>query len=306
MKFLLSIPSARQHFNTYPPTFIIGAARSGTTLTLKLFENQPLITTLFEPCIFWDKAFSPSEDDTYQDNLNWLGLQALRYLYYREITPEKPYLVVKDPRDSIRIDSLNRLFPKAKFIHIIRDGRDVVASMMKTFENTIYYLPGEKWPHVRIPNYKNLLDNPSHIKAAIQWSYCIETSLKQLQKIEKERQLSFYYEDLLDHPKTIIEKIVRFAYPQLTMNHQFLDNIVSSISNQVKINSKRDEFFEFQKNISWTEKMKQFSSFVKDDAGSGTTSDTIRAGRWRSELDNSIVAEIEPIIGSTLKKLGYE
>ncbi|MGK7938699.1 MAG: hypothetical protein AB4062_00775, partial [Crocosphaera sp.] len=71
IKFILSIPSAKQHFKTYPPTFIIGAPRSGTTLTLKLFQNQPSITSLFEPEAFWTKAFGDGVDDTYKNRLSW-------------------------------------------------------------------------------------------------------------------------------------------------------------------------------------------------------------------------------------------
>ncbi|MGK7946829.1 MAG: sulfotransferase [Microcystaceae cyanobacterium] len=305
LKFIYSIPIAKQHFETYPPTFIIGAPRSGTTLTLKLFQNQPLITSLFEPQAFWSKAFRDSPDDTYQNQLNWLGFQALRYLYYREITSSHPYLVVKDPKDSIRIESLNHLFPQAKFIHIIRDGRDVVASMMKTFDNELYYLtPEEAWAHVRIPNYQTLLNNPSHINGAIQWQYCVETSLKALANIPKERQFTFSYEDLIQSPQEIATQLFNFACPQVTINQESLNTVISSISNQVSKNLSVN--FSNDPQIPWSQRLQQFSSLVQDDAGSGTTSDNIRVGRWQQEINSSILSEIEPIIGSTLKKLGYQ
>lgn len=306
LDLLLSISKASQHFKTYPPVFIIGAARSGTSLTLKLFKNQPSLTPLFEPCEFWDKAFSRGEDDTYQERLNGLGFQALRYLYYREISPENPYLVVKDPRDSIRIDSLNHLFPNAKFIHLIRDGRDVISSIIKTSENELYHIQEAAWPHVRIPNYKNLLTYPSHIQAAMQWKYCVETSLKQLSQIPQDRQLTFYYEELINHPQKTAEKLLYFVNNQLEINQESLQNTLKSISNQVIKNEENPTINPQLLNQSWKAKMNQFSSLVANDAGSGTTSDTIRMGRWQLDLDQSILSDIEPIIGDTLTKLGYQ
>ena len=305
IKFILSIPSAKEHFKTYAPIFIIGAPRSGTTVTLKLFKNQPSITSLFEPGAFWTKAFGDGVDDSYKNSLNWLGFQALRYLYYREIIDQNPYLVVKDPRDSIRIETLNYLFPNAKFIQVIRDGRDVVASMMKTFEHDVYYLPNESWPHVRIPNYKNLLDNPSYINAAIQWKYCVESSLSGLEKIPQERQLTFKYEDLISNPLTNARKVLQFAYPQLQIDNNALNTVISSISNQVTKNNKDLAFIPNKAGLSWQDRMNQLSSLIENDAGSGTTSESVRVGKWQQELDETILSEIEPLIGSLLIKLGY-
>jgi len=44
----------------------------------------------------------------------------------------KPLWADKTPEYVIRIADLHRVFPKAKFIHVIRDGRDVCLSLLKT------------------------------------------------------------------------------------------------------------------------------------------------------------------------------
>jgi len=101
----------------------------------------------------------------------------MRFLHYRHLDVKRPYMVVKDPRDSVRIATLARVFPTARFIQIVRDGRDVLSSIMKTSQNKSY-LTVDGWPHVRIPNYKTMLSDPPHLNAARQWAYCVETSRK--------------------------------------------------------------------------------------------------------------------------------
>jgi hypothetical protein len=300
LSILLSIPNCIRHFQAYPPIFIIGSPRSGTTLTLKLFENQPQITTSLEPFKLWKKAFRSSVDDTYQSSINVLGLQVLRYFYYQQIIPTQPYLVVKDPRDSIRVNTIKRLFPNAKFIHVLRDGRDVIASIMKTSQNDLYLTEDDQWPHVRIPGYRKLFENPCHINAAIQWKYCVETSLNHLAEVEPSNVLTFYYEELVANPEVTANKILSFCCPEI--NQQELEKVISTISDQVV---KTENLSVIKSNQSWKERMEQYSSLVADDAGSGTTAEQSRVSRWKNELDAQTLSECYPIIEDTLKKLNF-
>jgi hypothetical protein len=231
LEILRATPHCLKHFQTYPPVFIIGAPRSGTTLTLKLFSEQPQITPVMEPFKLWKKAFRTSQDDSYKSRANFLGFQALRYFYYDLIETDKPYLVVKDPRDSIRIQQLKYLFPLAKFIHVIRDGRDVIASILKTSQNEIYLTEEDGWPHVRIPNYQAMFTNPVHINAAIQWQYCVSTSLRDLASISPDNLFTFLYEDLVANPATVAPQILKFACPEVDSNA--LEKIITTVANEV-------------------------------------------------------------------------
>jgi hypothetical protein len=310
-----SIPKAYLHFQKYPPVFIIGAPRSGTTLTLKLFQNQPGISTAFEPFIFWKKAFRQSEDDRYISPTNrWLLPQFsytyLKDLYYHQTRSDKPYLVSKDPRDSIRIETLDRVFPNAKYIHVIRDGRDVIASTMKTFQNEIYrndwYFSSDEWVHVRIPGYREILDRPPHIRAAIQWKACVETSLEHLSRVPDDRQFLFYYEQLLASPEEVSTKIFKFAYPELEPAREELQKIIYSISDQVIKTTDTTRFEAFDRRLSWSEKLEQLSLSVQGDAGSGTTAESSRIARWKKDLDPRTLSECDAIVGDLLQKLGYD
>jgi Sulfotransferase family len=309
-----SIAKVQRHFQDYPPVFIIGSPRSGTTLTLKLFQNQPKITALFEPWQFWRKAFLDSKDDSYSIPSHPLLLPQfsyiyLKYLYFNEISANKPYLVSKDPRDSIRVETINKIFPNAKFIYLVRDGRDVISSTMKTFQNNLYrngwYFDSDDWLHVRIPDYQNILSQPPHIRAAIQWHCCVETSLQHLEKIPEGRKLLFHYEDLISSPEEVTTKIFNFAFPELEINQQHLDKIINSISNQVVKNEQDEQDKSSKGQSQWSDKLKQFSSLVKDDAGSGTTAESQRVGRWKNEVNEEIIAEYYPLIEDLQKRLGY-
>ncbi|MEG3439827.1 sulfotransferase [Pannus brasiliensis CCIBt3594] len=306
LSLLQSLPRSFRHFHQYPPIFIIGAPRSGTSITLKLFQDQPLTTVLFEPFQLWQKVFRSSDDDSYRSSYHRPGSWILKSLYYQQILVDKPYLVVKDPRDSLRVNRLNRLFPDARFIHVIRDGRDVIASMMKTFQNEVYLTLEDRWPHVRIPGYRRMLSNPPHINAAHQWKICVETSLQDFSSIPPERQFHFQYEDLVRKPEEVAPRILQFAYPRLEFDRQRLQTIVDSISDRVIQNVPESTDNSIPNQSSWKDKMKRFSSLVKDDAGSGTTASERRVNRWQTDLDDKMISECREIVGDTLQKLGYE
>src|SRR5204862_4656085 len=55
-------------------------------------------------------------------------------------------IIEKCPRNSLRVPYIHRIFPEAKIIHIIRDGRDVICSLR----------PGigeDEWRHLKPENW---------------------------------------------------------------------------------------------------------------------------------------------------------
>jgi hypothetical protein len=146
----LSMPKAFEPL-AGPPVFIAGVARSGTTWVLDLFERHPEVCAVMETWLFtqthgvtgvfaqpqWVPEFY--EQQRGKSGLDHAAVQLLPYeqmaaelgelvagWLMRAMGPGQRYLVEKGPMD---IDAVAAMFPEARFIHVLRDGRDVALSL---------------------------------------------------------------------------------------------------------------------------------------------------------------------------------
>jgi hypothetical protein len=93
----------------------------------------------------------------------------------------------KTPDYSIYANELYELFPDAKFIHIIRDGRDVALSLF----NVDW---GPKSP----------------VLAAKHWKARVESARSFGKKLNENQYLELRYEILVQHPETVFRKLIHF------------------------------------------------------------------------------------------------
>ncbi len=133
--------------------FIIGAPRSGTTWLQAMLAAHPSICSTVDELKLFDFFTVPLEE-------NWRNLLSLQketrrgrnglaalwtdnefYDFLKEFTgrvytqvlatkPDATVLLDKTPGYSHHVEHIERLIPDAKFIHILRDGRDVAVSLM--------------------------------------------------------------------------------------------------------------------------------------------------------------------------------
>ncbi len=98
--------------------FICGCGHSGTTLAATILSTHPeLYVPLSESAAFlyvWHRRF-----------------RRLLKLRNATLRAGKSYLVEKTPRHINRLDLIRREVPDAKFVIMVRDGRDVTASLGK-------------------------------------------------------------------------------------------------------------------------------------------------------------------------------
>ena len=100
----------------------------------------------------------------------------------------KRYFGDSTPVNIMQADLINKLLPRSKFIHVIRDGRDVASSVLK-----------EKWG----PN--------EHFAALEWWKKRIVTGQLALSKIKTENKLELRIEDLVIHRREeTLERIKSF------------------------------------------------------------------------------------------------
>jgi Sulfotransferase family len=121
------------------PIFIIGCGRSGTTLLGRLFGAHPMVRYLNEPFDFW-AAVDPVTDllqlyrrGTYSSLMDASSVTPkAQRRFQRLMAPRRGLtLVEKSPINALRIGYLDALAPDARFVHIVRDGLDVVRSIEK-------------------------------------------------------------------------------------------------------------------------------------------------------------------------------
>jgi Sulfotransferase family len=136
-----------------PVVYVIGAPRSGTTWFQLMLGSHPEVATPIELDFFssfvagWYEIWGQHREATGRAaRPNW-GLpatlteaefeDAIRDVVervYRSVLAAKPgatLMVEKEPRYYRYVDTILRTVPHARFVHVLRDGRDVACSMMR-------------------------------------------------------------------------------------------------------------------------------------------------------------------------------
>jgi hypothetical protein len=139
---------------TRPLFFVCGAPKSGTTWLQRLIDAHPEALCGGEGHFFdrlWDGLnqtvqFYNTQQETvarlvYEGKPYYRGLQSspVRHAFYglvasvmmqRALPPSVRTVGDKTPRYTLFLDRLWSVFPEAKVVHLIRDGRDVVVSSL--------------------------------------------------------------------------------------------------------------------------------------------------------------------------------
>lgn len=290
-----------------PPIFIIGCARSGTSILGNFFQNNSqcqyfneidvwkkneffkpskkertfrkfilnpakrhstLIITLrtihFQISIFLQNIHVIKSDDGHQLTENDVSETFANEVKEIEKNLLKPRIVIKNPRNSLRIPFIKKLFPNAKFIHIIRDGRDVTCSLMG--EHSSY------WAHIKPPNWKQWQKKHpvGPLKYAWQWNETINIINSDRKKIPSEDFFEMRYEDLVKEPeKTMIRVFEKFGIP--FEKHQ--EALCKKVQNEMAGS--------FEATPGWT--IKNHSK---------------RIGRYKENLSQEELVEVEKIVGT--------
>ncbi len=126
-----------------------------------------------------------------------------------------------------RITYLNSAFDNAHFIHIIRDGRAVVNSLINVGfwkENNSLTQPfwNNGLPNAYVQEWKNHQSSPLAL-AAVQWKNIIEIAREDSKVLQENRYLEIKYEDFLTSPYDTINRINDFCkLPYSEAQQQYL------------------------------------------------------------------------------------
>ncbi len=204
------------------PFFIIGSQRSGTTL-LRLILNAHSKIAIPEEGTFWmpllrrykKKPYKNISKKELKNILSYIvknhqfklwcidpaplienilkseqsslrDLMKLFYEYYANVQ-NKEIWGDKTPSFFRMIPVLHKLFPEARFIHIVRDGRDLYLSWKKLNP---------------LMKFVSL--------SAIEWKYKVNKIRDDLSRIPSEKWIEIKYENLVKNPKNIVKGICDF------------------------------------------------------------------------------------------------
>jgi hypothetical protein len=182
------------------PIFIVGSPRSGTTLMRSIVDAHPNIC-----CPPWetgllvhldrvvngdvkallekDKSFPVGRADL----IAWARRSTEDLIALFAAKTGKPRWAEKTPAHVFHIDLIHEVFPRAQFVHMIRNGRDVVRSL----QNMAFAPRAIRWSSRR-------------------WVDSVKAGRALGQKLPADQYCEVRYEDLIREPRPLVERLCGF------------------------------------------------------------------------------------------------
>ncbi|MCE3247245.1 MAG: hypothetical protein K0R41_1070 [Geminicoccaceae bacterium] len=211
------------------PVFIVGCGRSGTTALGELLGRHPLLAYLNEPRDIW--LHEPRTDiwsaqaRARGGRLRLTGSDVqpaaaarIRRAFAAEVRLQRAErLVEKLPINAFRIDYVAVMFPDARFVHLIRNGLEVAASIAEQVELGRWFGHQDcKWcrlvEHARECGEAGRLAHcaASFERGLLEWYLSVSAALDSLGRLPAARWLELRYEAMVAAPGEVCERLERF------------------------------------------------------------------------------------------------
>lgn len=215
-----------------PFVFVVGCPRSGTTLLQRMLDNHPQLAvaydTLFIPAAVrgqTDKnpAVSPALVDRIRrfKRFHRFGLPegilnelASGAVDYAELVSRiygafaglhrKPLGGEKSPGYVRHMPMLQSLFPSARFVHLVRDGRNVALSLMD------WGMQKQK-PKGPARKYRLWTESPVAV-SALWWAYKAQRGRRDASHIRPGTYTEVSYESLVAEPESVLRRLAAFLH----------------------------------------------------------------------------------------------
>lgn len=226
---LLGLIGLMPHGKIDRPIFIVGSPRSGTSVFSRYFGQHPQLANWSEGHCLFDPGyiFRGGEHRWDETKGNWYGTRRLRanvdwfsrYIASRQKIDHVRF-TNKLPRNTLRIPWLLKVFPDAQFVHIIRDGRAVVRSMIRVIDRQKKHdrILGS---FARPLGWQEYYEKDPYEAHSRQWVGIEETVMEDLKAVSDDRIFRTKYEDFIRDTRGIMKQICA----QFDLDHD--DNTIS-------------------------------------------------------------------------------
>jgi len=231
----------------YQPLILIGAARSGTKLVRDLVAEHPAVDRVpYDINYIWRLGNEKLAHDALSPDLLTPQIKQRIFRNFEAYSSGAPFLIEKTVSNCLRVPYVRAVFPDVRYIHLVRDGRDVVVSAYRQ------WIAPPNWRHILKkamsfplteasgyalsyagntfrklvtrdkgavgawgPRYEGIdkdIASKSLLEVcAIQWARSVEKALHDLNSLPAGQVLSIRYEDFVRSPGSYLEKVAQFV-----------------------------------------------------------------------------------------------
>jgi hypothetical protein len=291
--------------------FIFGHARSGTTLLMRLLRLHPEVHCNYQAHFFTRQPLLKSLVDTPEAE-EWLTRRSNRWNRGRDLSPlilraaadfimerdaaqaGKPIVGDKSPSSNIHgqaVRDLHAIYPDARLIYIVRDGRDVLISerFRNLVEESKFLRPEDKRivdelrrdPASFTNGSRSIFTESAIHRVATGWVRNLQETDGEGRRLFGEKFCSIRYEDLLTRPLAEMQRLWTFLGVQ--GDRALEKSIIDEMS------SNPDEEWQAKRN-------EDIASFLPKG----------QAGNWQRLFTGRDKAVFKEVAGEMLIKWNYE
>jgi hypothetical protein len=252
--------------------FILGHARSGTTLLMRLARLHPEVHCNYQAHFFTRQPLLKSLVNTSEAE-EWLTRKSNRWNQGRDLSPlvlraaadlimerdaaKEGKMIVGDKSPSSMIHGqavrdMHSIYPDAKLVYIVRDGRDVLISeRFRNFVEESKFLSGEdkriiedlrRDPAQFTNGTRSIFTETFIRRVAAGWLQNLKETEDEARRLFGDRYLGMRYEDLLYTPFDEMKKLWTFlSVKQINMSLEKEINAEMSSNPDEEWQSKRNE-----------------------------------------------------------------
>jgi len=268
--------------------WIFGYRRSGTTwlgLELLSHNTKKIDELLIGIFLGHDEAhhggmvrlldFRKDVDDfffseKYVDTWKYFVRKLILNRIYAQLHDLSHKIIIKEPSGSMGSDIIASCLPQSRIIILMRDGRDVLDSVLDAQESGGWEIE-RGLMHVTKDLRLNFLK-----RHATNWNRLVKILMKSYDSHPKERRILIRYEDLINQTFDEVKKIYEF----------------------LEIDIKKEELKELIKKY-------DFKNIPEAEKGKGQFRRFATPGKWKENFTDEEKKTVENMIGDTLRKIGY-